>query len=180
MWAIDGALLFVHGNVVQRLDDKGTLTPIGKIPKDNAIAGEPNRIYDLAGSYPDSVDVFYRTDGRSPMPTYAPLTGKGKTVLGGVYGSNGFLRSARIGESTLVASWGQMTPFKLETARGPKLVRNFQSRATCKPSGTGPQILPVVMESTANGRLVSIGDVATRKSRRRSGIPTRQRRTSST
>ena len=128
-YAIDGATILTRANVTGYVTADDKVEWIAKVPKEMVVGGMTvgsNRIYDVRGQYPDSIDVFYESLGRAPMPTYLPLTGKGSIFVAGNGGAWGNLLSTRIGASTLIAKWGSMDPYEILTVRGPTLVRKFQ------------------------------------------------------
>ena len=77
LFAIEGALMVLQGLRVGRIvGDK--IEWLEKTVPDLGPAVGGSRIYFIGGKWPDAVDALYTSNnGRAPMPSYHPLTGKG-------------------------------------------------------------------------------------------------------
>ena len=105
VYAVEGALMVVEGRKVGRIA-KGEIEWLAKaIPEGGPAFGE-NVIRSVHGYWPDGIGaVFTTSNGRAPMPTYQPLTGKGVQHVAGEGGALGSINGvAHVGESTLSRS----------------------------------------------------------------------------
>jgi hypothetical protein len=159
LYPVEGGLLVLSGKRVGRIVGSSVEWSKGKIPEDSEALGAV-LIGDIRGRWPDALDMTSQyANGRDPMPTYAPLTGKAQSVA---FRSLGLVGMAKVGASTVVAG-ETIEGDKLVTVRGPKLPHKPMSSAEagCKPSegfGTDPIAVPArAIEATPAGTLVSVG-----------------------
>jgi len=130
LFAIEGALMVVDELRIGRIvDDR--IEWLDKTVPDLGLAVGGSRIYSVQGRWPDAVDVLYASNnGRAPMPSYYPLTGKGTDFTfqpGGGAGSIAGL--GRVGESLLLAGYSGENGDQFVTVRGPAIIRARQTAA---------------------------------------------------
>jgi hypothetical protein len=177
LYAIENAVLVSADHRVGRIvDDDGTLEWIGKIPAGDGAFGT-TMIVAMSGVSPDAIDIRYQnTNGRAPVPTYFPLSGKGHSVITGEGGMFGYILGlARVGETTLLGTYARETGQVLRTVRGPKLVRTFTTPkdAGCQPgeveafsSGPPPKAVhPDDLAGNDRGELFSVGPLCEKRDR---------------
>lgn len=168
VFGVDGAVLVTHGQRVGRIVGDGIEWLKEAIPP---TVGGPygTQIDSVEGRFPDAIDVLFSSDSvRMPMPSYMPLTGKGRPIslaLGGQ--PAGYLHLAHVGESVLLYGWVYGTGIEFSTVRGPKLLQKQQSpaEAGCKPGEVElgdffpykPAIFPRALAASRSGVLATAG-----------------------
>jgi hypothetical protein len=165
---IDGAILVAEGLKMGRLVGEG-IEWLDKTVPDLGPAVGGSHINRLSGRWPDAVDLFYASNqGRAPMPSYHPLTGKG---LGFTYqpgGGAGYIAgTARVGESLILAGYSSQDGYQFVHVRGPKAMRfrKTPAEAGCKPGEVtnqefvppSPAIRPDSFGGTRAGTVMSFG-----------------------
>ncbi|UQA57279.1 hypothetical protein [Polyangium aurulentum] len=174
MFEIEGALVVVQGLRVGRIVDDGVEWLDKTVPDLGTVVGG-SRVYSVQGRWPDAVDVLYTSNnGRAPMPSYHPLTGKGTGFTfapGGGLGSIAGL--ARVGESLLLAGYSSENGEQFMPVRGPAIVRARQSAAEfgCKEGEVykdayrppPPAISPDSFGATRAGTVMSYGSLCSKR-----------------
>jgi hypothetical protein len=167
LFPIENAVLVTSGLRVGRLVDPGKIDWLGQIP-DGGMVNDPNQITGLAGRHPDEIGVRYqRVRGRIAEPTYAPLTGKGRTLVEGEGGMRADLFGmVSVGASTVVGTATPLGGLSLVTVRGPARRFVFQTgkQAGCAGPVNGGSygtqgfaIEPLALAGTPSGDLFSVG-----------------------
>lgn len=172
VFQVEGALLVTEQLRVGRVVGEG-VEWVGDIPP-RGISGM-NRIDSVHGRWPDRIDVVYSADeGRAPVPTYFPLTGKGNMQSFAPGGGLGIIHGvATVGESTIIAGYELETGPVLITVRGPKLPHKPQTptQAGCKPgevekfefAHVPPAIAPEVLGASPAGTLMTMGQLCQKR-----------------
>lgn len=167
LYQIQGALVVAAGTRVGRVTKEGVAWVEATVPAGSPALG-PNQIVQVAGVYPDAIDVVFRsTNGRAPTPTYFPLTGKGHASVFASGGGAGWISGlARVGETTLLAG-SEWTGSRIVAVRGPNLKTTSISaaKAGCTEAEVppnpikprGPAVDPYVFGASASGRAVALG-----------------------
>lgn len=163
VFAIDGALMVAERHRIGRVVGE-KIEWVGEIPKEIPGFGR-NRVESVQGAWPDGVDVLYRTDnGRAPVPTYVPLTGKGKPFVTGEGGSLGrIVGLATVGESTILLNSLHGLSQGWISVRGPAVapVRTTPAQAGCEQGSRywpdPPAVVAYDLEASRAGTLMAVG-----------------------
>lgn len=185
LFPIDNAVLVTDFARIGRLvpgSDK--IEWIGKLPEGH---NDSRYVTEAGGTWPDRVDIGWSFDGRSPSPSYLPLTGNGNAYAIPAGGKmtdpegmsnagidfGGVIGMATVGTSTLLAfqSYDVGTAFRV--VRGPNIKRKSLSLkdAGCNdgevqklPSGRWPVgLVPRNIAATPKGTLLALGQLCERK-----------------
>jgi hypothetical protein len=139
VYALEGAILVSSKNRYGKLGDQG-------VEWEKTYGAHPSfgdtLIMSVSGVYPDGVDVITsQANGRAPLPSYSPATGKGSGVTFSPGGGMGWVAGiARVGETTLVAGYDSLDGgHQIITVRGPKLDRRH---LTLKEGGCSGEDFP--------------------------------------
>lgn len=173
LFQLEGGLLVAEAHRVGRVTKEGVEWVAATIPKENPAIG-PNEIQWVGGSYPDAIDVTYRNgNGRAPMPSYMPLTGKGYATVFAPGGGAGWIAGvARVGETTLLAGY-EWPAHRIIAVRGPK--RKTTSTSATKAGCTAeevptpdhapraPAIVPYAIGATGSGRAITVGSLCEKR-----------------
>lgn len=174
LYAIDGALLVTEGLRVGRLLGEG-IEWLDKTVPDLGPAVGGSRINGLSGRWPDAIDLFYASNqGRAPMPSYHPLTGKGMGFTYQPGGGAGYIAgTARVGESLILAGYSSQDGYQFVHVRGPKAMRfrKTPAEAGCKPGEVAnqefvppnPAIAPEAFGGTRAGTVMSFGSLCQKR-----------------
>jgi hypothetical protein len=139
VYALDGAIIASSKNRYGKVGGQGVewQKTYGAHP-----AYGDTLIMSVSGTYPDGVDVITsQANGRAPLPSYSPATGKGSGATFSPGGGMGWVAGiARVGETTLVAGYDNLeSGHQIVHVRGPKLDRRH---LTVKEGGCSEEDVP--------------------------------------
>lgn len=179
LFPIDNAVLVTDFARIGRLaagSDK--IEWIGTLPEGH---NDSRYVTEAGGSWPDRVDIGWSFDGRSPSPSYLPLTGNGNAYAIPAGGKmidptstagidfGGVIGMATVGTSTLLAFQSYELGTAFRVVRGPNIKRKSLSlkEAGCNdgevqklPSGRWPVgLVPRNIAATPKGTLLAIGQL---------------------
>jgi hypothetical protein len=179
LFPIDNAVLVTDFERIGRVTaDSDKIEWIGTLPEGH---NDSRFVVEAAGTWPDRVDIGWMFDGRSPSPSYLPLTGtgsafsipagghmtdpEGMSTAGIDFG--GVIGMATVGKTTLLAYQSYALGTAFRTVRGPTLARRSRSLkdAGCVeseieklPSGRWPVgVVPRTIGATPKGTLLALG-----------------------
>jgi hypothetical protein len=165
IYRVGNVLAVAEGPRVGKLTGD-TVEWVGSVPASVSWAG-PNEVSSVQGNWPDAIDVLYRNvNARAAMPTYYPLTGKGKAITFGEGGQMGWISNVvHTGDSTLLAGLvNTAAGYQITTVRGPVIKRALQTpaQAGCKTGEVTtdwmPAVYPDAIDATPAGTLISVGN----------------------
>jgi len=176
VFGVEGAVVVTHQQRVGRIVGDEVEWLKQTIP---AELGGPlaTHIDEVRGRFPDAIDVLYSNESqRVPVPSYMPLTGKGRARSLGYSGAPSSITDlASIGDSVLLLGWSYDNDFGIimETVRGPKLEHKQQmpTEAGCKPGEVEraefmpirPAIWARAMAASRSGTLVMVGNLCDKR-----------------
>lgn len=181
LFPIDNAVLVTDFARIGRLvPDSDKIDWIGKLPEGHS---DSRYVTEAAGTWPDRVDIGWSFDGRSPSPSYLPLTGNGNAFAIPAGGKmtdpegmstagidfGGVIGIATIGPTTLLAYQSYEIGTAFRVVRGPNVKRKSSSlkEAGCTdgeveklPSGRWPVgVVPQNIGATPKGTLLALGQL---------------------
>ncbi|NUO53153.1 MAG: hypothetical protein HOV80_30255 [Polyangiaceae bacterium] len=160
------AVFVGHNDQVGRLvGDK--VEWIGTVPKGNPAYGGDSIVSWVGGRFPDSVDAtYFSNNGRAPVPTYTPVTGKGEAqafAAGG--GMGGVVGAASVGETTFIIGYSY-EGYTFIRVRGPMIARapTPPKAAGCTDEEAPPNgmrkiygVTPEAFGASPDGTMFSVG-----------------------
>jgi hypothetical protein len=171
-YPVEGALLVSSQNRIGRLSTSG-IEWLGRVQTLSPL-GVGISVASVSGRYPDAIDVVYQTElARAPMPTYAPLTGKGTGAVFSNGGGMGWISGvARVGDSVLVAGFTHPGGGHVVAhGRGPEIERprTTLAEAGCTPEEVQPDrwtalaVEPESYGATRAGTIISLGKLCRKR-----------------